>query len=101
MRKPRLAFTLVALPALVAVLVNCFSIGVAKAYGEQGPGTVDMLVWASVGAGVLIGSSVGWRSSRGAGPAADSLWLGFAAAVVTFVLSWVPLVVALALQPPT
>ena len=101
MPQPRLALTLVAVPLFMAVLVNLFSVGLDKAYGGRGPDADEVLVWASFCGAALVASVVASWSARGGRAVAESLWLGLAAGVLTFVLSWVPLAVVLMLYPPT
>ncbi len=95
----RLVYALVALPLAAALLVNGFSIGLDDAYGGRGPDADEVLVWASIVGAVLVAFIVARRADDSSSDA--TLASSLAAGAVTFVLSWVPLLVVVLLYPPT
>jgi hypothetical protein len=96
----KLVFVLLALPVGAALAANAASIGIDDAYGGKGPDADEVLVWASLLAGALVATGVAWRDAKGGGFDGRSLLLGVVAGVITFALSWVPLLVLVTFYPP-
>ena len=89
----KLVHALLVLPLAAAFAANVASVGVDEAYSGSGPDADEVLPFASLIAAALVAAGVAWRDSR-TSDLAGALQLGLVAGLLTFALSWLPLLIA-------
>ncbi len=97
----RPAVALLAVPFGGAIVANAISLGLLEARLMPGLDGTQILIVVLIAAVLLVWLGIARRHAASGASPLQSAFLGIAAALVMFVLAWVPVLILLALYPPS